>query len=553
MNKRIISVFFILLFISSFSKCGLAKTTNKKKYNLKFALQNIPENYISPNQYNINVLSYKLNIDLHPSKKILNGDVLIKGVILDKQLKQIDLNFYDNMKISQLTLNNMKVGYSDENTRLTIPITEMCPDTFLIRIVYSGTPKREGFSSFVFGELNGKSCVYNLSEPIYASTWFPCNDIPTDKALVEMNITNDSSEVSVSNGVLIGISTNGTRRTYHWKSNYPIATYLVCLYSSDYKTFSQKYISLDSKDTMAIDYYVFPNQVDEAKIDFEDHPDMLHFFSKTFGEYPFIKEKYGVTEFLWQLGAMETQTMTAVGFNLISGQKLYTEIYSHELSHHWFGDAVTPKTWKDIWLNEGFASYCEALYNEHIGGFNALRSTMLSKLQNNYNGTVYNPNDLFGQTVYQKGAWVLHMLRHDVGDTTFFQILRKYFDLYKYKNASTEDFENVCEAVSGKDLHQFFKQWVYEGTGKIRAAYSWKIDGKNLIINFSQIQKGYYTYQFPLDIQIKYFDNSEVLKTVYIDKKEKSFTIKLNKVISDIKVDPENWILGEFEYHKENN
>lgn len=553
MNKKIIFVSLILLFIASFSESGMAKTTNKKKYNLKFALQNITENYISPNQYKFNVLSYKLNIDLHPSEKILDGNVSIKGVILDKNLKQIDLNFYDNMKISQLTLNNKLVDFSDENTRLTIPISKMCPDTFLIRIVYSGTPKREGFSSFVFGELNGQSCVYNLSEPIYASTWFPCNDIPTDKAIVEMNITNDSSEVSVSNGVLVGISTKGARRTYHWKSNYPIATYLVCLYSSDYKTFSQKYISLDLKDTMSIDYYVFPNQVDEAKIDFENHPDMLHYFSKTFGEYPFIKEKYGVTEFLWQLGAMETQTMTAVGSNLISGQKLYTEVYSHELSHHWFGDAVTPKTWKDIWLNEGFASYCEALYNEHIGGINALRSTMLSKLQNNYYGTVYNPNDLFSQTVYQKGAWVLNMLRHDVGDSTFFQILRKYFDLYKYKNASTEDFENVCESVSGKNLHQFFKQWIYDGTGKLRVIYSWKVDGNNLIINFNQIQKGYSAYQFPLDIQIKFFDNSEILKTVTIDKKEESVTIALNKVISDIKIDPGNWILGEFEYHKDNN
>ena len=553
MNKKIILYSLILLFISPFYEWGIAKTSNKKNHNMRFVLQNIPDSYISPNQYKINVLNYQLNIDLQPSEKILDGDVLIKGVILDKDLKQIDLNFYDNMKISLLTLNNKQVNYSEANTRLSIPISKMCPDTFFIRIVYSGTPKREGFSSFVFGELNGQSCVYNLSEPIYASTWFPCNDIPSDKAIVEMNITNDSSEVSVSNGILVGISNNGTKRTYHWKSNYPIATYLICLYSSDYETFSQKYISLDLKDTMAIDYYVFPNQVAEAKIDFEDHPDMLHYFSKTFGEYPFIKEKYGVTEFLWQLGAMETQTMTAVGSNLINGQKLYTEIYSHELSHHWFGDAVTPKTWKDIWLNEGFASYCEALYNEHIGGFNALRSTMLSKLQNHYKGTVYNPNDLFSQTVYQKGAWVLHMLRHNVGDSTFFRILRKYFELYKYKNASTEDFENVCETVSGKDLHQFFRQWVYDGSGKLKVTYSYKINGDKLIINFDQIQKGYDVYQFPLDMQIKFFDNSEILKTVLIDKKEKKFIITFNKVITDIKIDPNNWILGEFDYNKENN
>ena len=384
---------------------------------------NIPAGYISSSQYKINVLHYYLNFDLYPEKRLLKGDVTITGLLLDKSMKQIDLNFYDNMKISSLKLNGMSSSYTDKGTTLSIPLTDVSSDSFKVHIVYQGTPKRSGLSSFVFGEINGQSCVYNLSEPDYASTFFPCNDIPSDKALLDIKITNDSSEVSVSNGKLISTTTNGSRRTYYWRTIYPISTYLICLYSSDYKNFSQKYVSQDKSDTMSIEYYAFPNQLKNAKKDFSVNLDIMNFFAKTFGEYPFIKEKYGVAEILWQLGAMETQTITAIGSNFVGGKQFFTDIYAHELSHHWFGDAVGPMTWKDIWLNEGFATYCEALWAEHLGGAGSLQSSMMSKFQDDFPGTVYNPSDLFGSTVYNKGAWVLHMLRHEVSDSVFFKIL----------------------------------------------------------------------------------------------------------------------------------
>jgi len=552
MNKKIKVVLAVLVLVFFTAGWEIGTTSHKKNIDSNFMFENVPDDYASPNQYKINVLSYDLNIDLHPERKTLNGDVTITGVVLDKSLSEIDLNFYDNMEISLLTLNGKPAAYSEKDTRLSIPYSQAMPDTFKIRVVYAGTPKREGFSSFVFGELNGKSCVYNLNEPDYASTWFPCNDIPSDKALVDIKITNDSSEVSASNGLLVGVTTNGSRRTYHWKSNYPVATYLICMYSSDYKTFSQKYISLDKKDTMSIDYFVFPNQLEDAKKDFEDHPGMLHFFSKTFGEYPFIKEKYGVAEFLWQLGAMETQTLTGVGSNLVSGLKLFTDVYSHELSHHWFGDAVSPATWKDIWLNEGFASYCEALYKESLGGAGALRSTMMSKYGNNFYGTVYNPKDLFSRTVYDKGAWVLHMLRREVGDSTFFDILRSYYQTYKYKNASTKDFENICEKISGKNLEQFFNQWVFDGTGIIKLNYTWSAGLSNLILDIKQTQTGYEDYKFPLDVKIIYTDNSNVVKTVFIDRRQEKINIPIDKTISEIKIDPDNWLLANYDGHKEN-
>ena len=231
--------------------------------------------------------------------------------------------------------------------------------------------------------------------------------------------------------------------------------------------------------------------------------------------------------------------------------KLFNDVYSHELSHHWFGDAVSPETWKDIWLNEGFASYCEALYKEHVGGAGALRSTMMSKYQNNFYGTVYNPKDLFSRTVYDKGAWVLHMLRHEVGDSTFFDILRNYYQTYKYKNASTKDFVNICEKISGKNLEQFFNQWVFDGTGIIKLNYSWSAALKDIIINFNQSQTGYEVYKFPVDVEINYTDNSSELKTIFIDQRQQKINIAVGKTVADIKIDPNNWLLANIEGHKE--
>ena len=507
-----------------------------------------PKNYVFDDQYKINVLHYYLNIDLHPQKKILDGDAGITGVILAKNLKQIYLNFYDNLKISSLELNGKPVAYKTDEYHIIIPLSNVQSDTFKVEIKYNGTPKRVGFSSFVFGEINGQSCVYNLSEPSYASTWFPCNDIPSDKALLDMKITNDSSEVSASNGNLISVTTQGSRRTYYWKTIYPLSTYLICLYSSDYVNFSDKYISQDKTDTMSIEYYAFPKQLEEAKIDFKEHPEMIDFFAKEFGEYPFIKEKYGVAEFLWQLGAMETQTLTGVGFNFVGGKQFFNDVYAHELAHQWFGDAVGPESWKDIWLNEGFATYCEALYAEHKGGSGALRSSMMSKFQSNFNGTVYNPDDMFGSTVYDKGAWVLHMMRHLVGDSTFFKILRAYFNDYKYKNASTKDFENVCEKVSHKDLKKFFDEWVFKGTGIINLNYNWNSEKKdnNFLISLSinQDQKGYDTYNFPVDVKVEFDDHTSIVKTFYIDSRQKNFDFQVDKKPLTVSLDSDNWLLA---------
>jgi aminopeptidase N len=564
MNTRtkILSVILFMVFFATGWYFGITpfqqalKTSIENSTKIKDHLASklslkVPAGYISEAQYKLDILHYDIYLDLHPEDQMLKGHVIITGKLKDKDLHAIDLNFYDNMKISELLLNNKTAEYENTGSRLSIKTNSPLPDTFRIEIKYEGKPAREGFGSFTFGKKYGNWVVYNLSEPNYASTWIPCNDMPSDKALLDIYLTNDTAYVSASNGILADKTTLGARRTYHWKTLYPISTYLICLYSSVYSEFSDTYVSQDKQDTMPIQYYAFPQDEENAKIDFGGHAGMIDFFSRTFGEYPFINEKYGVAEFLWQIGAMEHQTLTGIGSNFVSGKRFFTDVYVHELAHQWFGDAVGPATWKDVWLNEGFATYCEALYVEHLAGAKALRSSMLSKFDESFSGTVYNPaNDLFSSVVYDKGAWVLHMLRWEIGDDAFFKCLRNYYEKYKYNNATTDDFKKICEATSGKNLDQFFKQWIYKGNNVPRVDYRWKVNensGKyNVILNLEQTETGYSDYDLPIELQFKSEGDKTVMEKIRLKEITQEYHFKLDFNPVEVVPDPENRLLAYF-------
>lgn len=507
--------------------------------------------YNSPDQKLIDVLHYTIKLDLFPEQKRLKGNVIIQFIFTDSLDKKFHINFYDNMKIHKVLWNGVATNYSNFKTNLTVD-PKIISDTNYVEIIYEGRPKNLGLSSFVFGEINGKSLVYNISEPTFASTWFPCNDVLTDKATYEFFITNASSEISIANGLLIDKSESGGRTTYHWKTNYELPTYTAAIYSSGYKSFSDKYITTKG-DSIPIQYYAIPAHLENARADFSEHPQILKVLSQLFGEYPFVKEKYGVAEFLWQSGAMESATITGIGSNFVNGAKMFTDIYVHEAAHQWWGNCVTPKTWKDIWLNEGFATYSEALYDEIVYGKEALFSNMNKNFSTEYEGPLYNPgSNLFSSKVYRKGAWVLHMLRWEVGDENFFAILHQYFDLYQYKNASSEDFRKVCEEVTKTDLTQFFNQWVYVGESVPSVNYRWKVKQDDdstyyVVLSLKQIQKGETEYHFPVEVQFQ-FDTpgDDYSEKILVDGSDYETTIKLKKKMNSLKLDPSGWLLVEF-------
>ncbi|PIQ08587.1 MAG: hypothetical protein COW71_10960 [Ignavibacteriales bacterium CG18_big_fil_WC_8_21_14_2_50_31_20] len=510
------------------------------------------DNYELPKR-NIDILEYELELDIFPNEGIIKENAKIKLVANDKSQKTIELDLYDNFKINFVKIEKTEISYNYSDNKIEIDRSNILTDTLNLEIDFEGEPQNLGFGSFWMEEKNNKKFVATLNEPIYASTWFPCNDTPADKALLTISITNDSNIVSLSNGKLKKTFSGGNRRTYIWNSNYPISTYLISIYSGEYKKFSQKYFS--TTDTMDIDYYVTDVNLENAKKDFAKHPEYLKVLSELFGEYPFIKDKYGVAEILWQKGAMESQTITGIGSNFISGMNFYESMLIHELAHHWWGNSVTPKTWKDIWLNEGFATYSEALYYEKINGFDALKSTMSSfksRISSESEQTLYNPGlNLFSSVVYNKGAWVLHMLRKEIGDSLFFSGIKSYYNKFKYGNSNTQDLIQIFETVSNRNLDKFFNQWIFEGTGilELEIKLSEKVISKNEIelkIDIKQIQTGYENYHFPLDIELEDSSGNIINISSYI-KGNTTLKYKLKNRLKNAYFDKNNWLLAFIE------
>ncbi|MFH2054421.1 MAG: M1 family aminopeptidase, partial [bacterium] len=299
-------------------------------------------------------------------------------------------------------------------------------------------------------------------EPYFARSWWPCKDYPDDKAdSVDMIITYPSDLICSSNGSMIMDvdNLNGTRTT-HWSVRYPIATYLVSLVITNFAHW-REWWHYDVADSMPVDFWVFPDRLAAAQSGWAPTLDMLDTLSDRFGLYPFTTEKYAMSMFTWS-GGMEHQTNTSMG-----SSATYQSITVHEMGHQWWGDMITCVDWGHIWLNEGFASYTEALWFESLGDFSDLQ-TYMNGMRYTSGGTIYCQDttdvwSIFSGRVYDKGAWVLHMLRHVVGDQNFFDILHAYYDdpVLKFAHASTEDFRDVCEAVSGMELDEFFNDWIY--------------------------------------------------------------------------------------------
>jgi aminopeptidase N len=444
----------------------------KQKFENSIALSKV----LYPGDETIDAKYYRLDLTLTDSPNYLKGCVQVDAAVSISYVDSFFLDLSNNLQVDSVLADNIILPFTHQNDKVGIhlPRPYQQNERFSVIIYYEGVPVSNGFGSIEFGSHDNYPAIWTLSEPYGASDWWPCKDNPADKAdSSQVNITCSDDLIPVSNGVLQKTTDNGNgTHTYFWFNKYPIANYLVSMAITNYTVY-KNYFRYSPNDSMPVVHYIYPEHFSEVKTLLDETVGMLEIFSEKYGLYPFIDQKYGHAEFGWS-GGMEHQTITSLG-------SFSKSIIAHELAHQWFGDMITCRDWHEIWLNEGFATYSEAVYFEALD--HSLYTPYIESLMSyakTAKGSVY-ANDISSVSTifdyartYAKGAVVLHMLRGVVGDSLFFNIMRAYASSpgLRYSNASTNDFKTTAENIYGKDLSYFFDEWIY-GVNYPLYQYSW--------------------------------------------------------------------------------
>ncbi len=348
----------------------------------------------------------------------------------------------------------------DDKLRLRFPETLPAGSENSVAISYGGTPQLVDSTTRIgvigWFDLGNNSVA--VGEPFGAQTWYPVNDHPTDKATYTFTLDVPDPLVGVANGVLTADATGNGRRVTSWEMTDPMASYLATVTAGEY-------LLIDSDPSAQVDVFdaVPPRLNNVFEGDFGMTDEMIDVFSDLFGPYPF--DEYGVMVIDGNFSfALETQGRSIFSASFVDGDGSIERIVAHEIAHQWFGNHVSPATWQDIWLNEGFASYAEDLWIEfgRSGDVAALENRLIIRAQGAQSPAPGDPGPagLFDQSVYRRGGLTLHALRLEVGDDAFFTMLRTWLDRFGGGSASTTDFIELAEEIHGSDLSDFFDAWL---------------------------------------------------------------------------------------------
>jgi aminopeptidase N len=490
-------------------------------------------------------------MQIDPDLRWVNASATVQFQVVSETLSRIELNFGTHLQVDSVKMGAQLLKFQHQADLLDVQLpTPLTPQSVAgLTVYYQGDPSAAWRGTFNFDQFEERPLIWTLSEPFGARDWWPCKDTPADKAdSVDLYITVPTPLMVASNGSLVSTTSIGNWKTYHWHEAYPIATYLVSLAIYPYFTYTD-YFHYSPFGSMPVQFYVFPSHYEALQENYAQTVPALAIFSKIFGPYPFLKEKYGHAEFGWS-GGMEHQTLTSLGSWGLS-------LIVHELAHQWWGDMITCRDFHHIWLNEGFATYAEALYYEARYGKD-IYFQVLNSIQYFGSGSIYVPDlsdvgRIFsGDLSYHKAAWVLHSLRHVVSDSAFFNILRAWYQhpTHQYGTAITEDFQHVCEAVTGHALGWFFGEWIY---GEYYPVYSfqWEAAPENrhfrVNVNLRQHPINGWRFKMPIDVTFR-GANQESTLVVWDSLEVQEFTFTLPFEPRQIALDPENWILKEVHY-----
>ena len=510
-----------------------------------------------PRQPGVDALHYVFHLTLTDDADVIEGEAVLDLRFLREGVASVALDLVNAQEGKGMTVGSVLWGdvaarFEHRNDRLsvTLPSASLAGERRRLTVRYRGTPA----SGLRIGaNRHGDRTFFSDNWPNRARHWLPTIDHPYDKATCELIVTAPSHYQVVSNGLLVEETdlASGARRT-HWKQSVPIATWLYVLGVARFAV-----DHYDEVDGRPLQSWVYPQDRDRGFRDFS-YPtrQALEFFSEAIGPYAY--EKLANVQSASMGGGMEAATAIFYGEDLVKGERdpRIRDIITHEIAHQWWGNAVTEADWNDVWLSEGFATYFTLLFREHaygrddfVRGLEDARRRVLEFHQKEPGYRIVHDNldDMAQVTTsqtYQKGAWVLHMLRGVVGDEAFWRGIRAYFAEFSSRNATTDDFRRAMEEASGRDLARFFRQWLCRG-GLPRIEGGWRYSGSALEIDLRQTQEGEpFELEIPVALELEAGSPPRVEK-VRMTEREVRTTIPIEGEPRTVALDPRLWVLME--------
>lgn len=498
----------------------------------------------------IDVKHYNLAIEVNDSTNNIKAKMTVS--LSFKQLVHefhLDLVQKDStgkgMSIASVFQNNDSVQFIHSADKITIHPNAIKTDSiYNYEINYSGIPK-DGL--IISENLHGDRTFFADNWPNRAHNWFPCVDHPSDKATVEFTIKAPSHYQAIANGYLFEeTNLSNDLKLYHYKTVVPLPTKVMVIGVAQFAV-----QHLGETHNIPVSTWVYPQTKDQGFYDFANAKNILNFYIENFGEYPY--QKLANVQSKTQFGGMENAGAIFYAEKYVKGERNFEDTIAHEIVHQWFGNSASETDWPHLWLSEGFATYFTDLYIQETEGEEAFqqrikeeRETVLNFYQKKQTPVIDTDNknlmSLLNANSYEKGAWVLHMLRKKLGYETFWKGIRTYYEKFKLNNATTNEFKNVMAEVSGKNLDVFFTQWLQKAGHPILKT-SWIYSNNTLRLIVSQTQK--ISFQFPLDVKIIYTDGTSEIKTIEISEIAIPYQIETKGEVKEVNFDPNTWLLFE--------
>lgn len=501
----------------------------------------------------MDVLHYQFNIELNDKSDTLYGTAVIRL----KLLATTGSISFDLVKKNE-TGKGMIVdsiygpgirGFVKDNDSVRIILTPgkgpTVNDTAVYTIKYHGIPD-DGL--IISKNKYGHRTFFSDNWPNRAHHWIPCNDDPADKASAEFIVTAPSHYQVVSNGVLVEeTSLPDNKRLTHWKEDIALPTKVMVIGVADFAV-----NNVGDVNCVPVSSWVFPENKTAGFYDYAQAKDILSFFMNYIGPYAYKKLANVQSKTIF--GGMENASAIFYFENSVTGNRQEEDLLSHEIVHQWFGNMATEKSFAHLWLSEGFATYLTHVFIESKYGTDSLNKEMQKDREQVIDFVKTNPRpvvdetknymELLNSNSYQKGSWILHMLRRQLGDTVFHKAIRQYYAQYAGRNADTKDLQKVFETVSGKNLDYFFQQWLYSPVNpSLNITWQYLAKEKKISVTVEQLQKGV-VFSFPLDLEIN-SAAKKTLMTLEVNAARQTFNFSVPEKPVSVKADPKVSLLIE--------